>query len=161
MRIYQLRRVQLLPVDIDTAWQFFSQAGNLSRITPDELGFVVLTRLDNQPIYNTMQIDYIVKPLFGIPLRWTTEIKQVNAPTKFIDKQIRGPYAFWEHTHLFEKVPGGTRMTDEVKYALPLGWLGQMAHWLLVKTKLNHIFDFRSKTLANYFGDSKFAQLCG
>jgi ligand-binding SRPBCC domain-containing protein len=119
------------------------------------MGFVILSKLDGVPIYSGMLIDYIVKPLLGIPLRWTTEITGVSAPNVFTDKQLKGPYALWEHTHTFEQVNGGVKMTDEVKYALPLGFLGELAHSILVKKKLNDIFEFRERTLTKLFGEFK------
>jgi len=157
MKIYHLHREQYLPVTIDEAWNFFSAAQNLSKITPPEMGFVILTDLKDEPIYHGMKIDYTVKPLFGIPLHWTTAIGRVNAPYKFTDSQTKGPYSLWEHTHTFEKVQGGVKMTDDVKYALPLGILGQMAHSIIVRQKLEHIFKFREGILRKIFGTYKFA----
>ena len=152
MKIYNLHREQFLPISLKDAWDFFSHAKNLSKITPEEMGFVVLTELDDSPIYSGMKIDYTVRPLFKIPMHWTTEIKKVDAPYKFTDKQLKGPYALWEHTHTFEQVSGGVKMTDDVQYAIPLGWLGILAHGLVVKNKLKNIFDFREETLNKYFG---------
>lgn len=152
MKVYQLHREQLLPISIDKAWDFFSDASNLERITPPDMSFKILTRLSDEPVYSGMLINYIVKPLFGIPLKWTTEITDVNAPYKFVDKQIKGPYKLWEHTHTFERVGDGIKMTDNVQYALPFGILGRVAHTLIVKRKLRKIFDFRERTLANLFG---------
>lgn len=152
MKKYNLHREQYLPIPVEEAWQFFSQAKNLSKITPKEMGFVVLTKLNDDPIYAGMKIDYTVKPLLNIPMHWTTEITGVDAPRRFTDTQLKGPYSLWEHTHTFEKVDGGVKMTDDVVYALPLGWLGTIAHSLVVKNKLKAIFDFRAETLNKYFG---------
>ncbi len=153
--VHTLHKEQWMPISVQEAWAFFSTANNLAKITPPEMGFVILSKLDGGPIYSGMLIDYIVKPLLGIPLRWTTEITGVSAPNVFTDKQLKGPYALWEHTHTFEQVKGGVKMTDEVKYALPLGVLGELAHSILVKKKLNDIFDFRERTLTKLFGEYK------
>ncbi len=155
MKVYTLHREQFLPISIQQAWDFFSQAQNLEKITPKDMGFVVRTKLDDTPIYNGMKIDYTVSPLFNIPMHWRTEITSVDAPNKFTDKQLKGPYALWEHTHTFQEVTGGVRMTDNVLYGLPLGWLGTLAHKLIVKNKLEGIFNFRAITLNNYFKVSK------
>lgn len=146
-----LHREQFIPISIKEAWDFFSNPKNLNKITPKDMGFVVLTDLDDKPIYNGMRIDYMVRPLFRIPMHWTTEILSVTAPHQFIDKQVKGPYALWEHTHIFQEVSGGINMTDHVVYSLPLGWLGALAHKLIVKNKLESIFNFREETLSNYF----------
>jgi len=157
MKTNTLHREQFLPITIQEAWDFFSQAKNLEKITPKDMGFTVLTELDDKPIYNGMKIDYTVRPLFRIPMHWTTEIISVTAPFRFTDKQIKGPYSLWEHTHTFQIVPGGIHMTDDVVYSLPLGWLGAIAHKLIVKNKLDQIFKFRATALNNYFGIIKIA----
>lgn len=151
MKIYQLDRVQYLPMTMEEAWQFFSSPLNLSKITPPEMRFVVHTQL-KRSIYEGMKIEYTVRPLLGIPLRWITEIKKVNEPHSFTDTQRKGPYALWEHTHTFEAVPGGVKMTDNVRYALPMGILGTMMHTLVVRKKLTDLFAFRERTLVQFFG---------
>ncbi len=111
------------------------------------MGFEVLSKLEDAPIFTGMTIDYTVRPMLGIPLRWTTLIKDVQAPYRFTDAQVRGPYSLWEHTHRFTAVPDGVNMIDEVKYSLPLGWIGKVMHALVVKRKLEKIFDFRAAVL--------------
>ena len=155
MSVHTLYREQHLPITVEEAWAFFSSARNLAKITPPEMGFVILTALDDGPISSGMKINYTVRPLFNIPLKWTTEITGVNAPVKFTDRQLKGPYSLWEHTHTFTSVPGGVKMTDEVKYALPLGFLGEIAHSIVVKKKLEDIFNFREVTLEKIFGAYK------
>ena len=152
MKIYNLRKDQFLPITIEQAWTFFSSAKNLAKITPPEMGFVILSELSDAPITSGMTIDYTVTPLFNIPMKWTTGIAAVNAPFVFTDTQLKGPYSLWEHTHRFSSIAGGVKMTDEVKYALPFGWLGQLVHKAVVKNKLDEIFNFREQTLNQLFG---------
>ena len=151
MKIFTLYREQELPIGIDEAWAFFSSPKNLDKITPPDMGFVIKSQLSEGGIFRGMKIQYIVRPLLGIPLKWITEISEVDAPFLFTDKQLKGPYALWEHTHYFSTIPGGVKMRDEVKYGLPLGWLGLLAHKLVVRKKLDDIFNYRRKVLDNFF----------
>ncbi len=155
MTKYTLNREQYLPIPIEEAWAFFSSAKNLAKITPGEMQFEVLTKLTDEPIYTGMEINYIVRPLLNVPLKWTTEITDVTPPFIFKDRQLKGPYSLWEHTHVFARVPGGVKMTDEVKYALPLGILGGIMHSIIVRKKLEDIFNFREKALTGLFGQYK------
>ncbi len=155
MRIFTLYRELELPISIEEAWAFFSSPRNLAKITPPELGFEILSDLGDGPIYSGMEIEYMVKPLLGIPLKWITEITSVDAPFVFTDKQLKGPYKLWEHTHFFTAIAGGVRMRDEVKYGLPLGPLGIIAHSLVVRNKLNAIFNFREQVLTKLFGQKQ------
>jgi ligand-binding SRPBCC domain-containing protein len=152
MNIYTLTRQQFLPISITEAWAFFSDPGNLAKITPGDMGFEVVTKLSGQPIYKGMLIEYRVRPLLGIKMKWVTKIGDVEPNRKFVDTQLTGPYSLWEHTHTFKEVKGGVDMTDDVRYALPMGILGTMMHSLMVKKRLKDIFDHRFQTLERYFG---------
>ena len=62
--------------------------------------------------------------------------------------QLSGPYRLWHHTHSFERDGEGTLMRDVVRYALPLGPLGEIAHLVLVRGDLSRVFDFRAEEVA-------------
>ena len=151
MSTYYYKSVQWLPVTVDKAWKFFSSAKNLAKITPEDMKFRIKTELGDGEIYPGMLIGYSVRPLFGIPLFWKTEITEVDAPYRFKDNQRKGPFALWEHTHTFIEQGGGTLMQDTVKYRLPFGPLGSLAHRLLVKKRVDDIFTYRRKVLENLF----------
>ncbi len=152
--IYQFNSEHFLPITMDEAWEFFSAPGNLAKITPPEMDFKVLTDLGDAEIYNGMLIDYTVKPLFGIPLHWQTEIYMVDKPNCFADRQLKGPYRLWEHKHTFIQKENGVLMKDEVRYELPLGIIGQWVHSIIVKKKVENIFIFRAKVLNQIFQKS-------
>lgn len=151
MKIYTLQREQFLNATLEQAWEFFSSPSNLEKITPDHMRFKIVSALKEGPVYEGMKIEYTVSPFAGIPLRWVTLISEVNTPYRFRDIQVKGPYSLWEHTHSFAEFNGGIRMTDEVRYALPLGPLGRMAHALLVKKELNDIFNYRNSVVEKLF----------
>lgn len=148
---YQLIKAQQLKCDIETAWEFFSSPYNLSKITPKDMGFVVKSDFDDQPIYEGMEINYIVSPLLRIPMNWKTKITHVNFQKSFTDLQEKGPYKYWNHFH--ELIPNdkGVLIRDTVDYELPFGFLGTIAHQLFVKKKLEAIFSYRFHYLEKYF----------
>jgi ligand-binding SRPBCC domain-containing protein len=154
MEIYYYKTEQLLPTDMNTAWDFFSSAKNLARITPPELDFNIVTQLDNKDIYQGMLIDYTVTPLFGIRFHLQTEIWKIKKPEMFIDKQLKGPYKIWEHTHRFVQKGKGVLMKDEVKYVLPFGFIGTMVHSLIVRKKIERIFNYRKEVLNKIFKEN-------
>ena len=142
MSVHVLRREQRLPGAPEDVFAFFGDAHNLEAITPPWLGFAVLTPrpIDMRP---GALIEYRLR-LHGIPLRWRTRIAVWDPPRRFVDVQIDGPYRLWHHTHDFEPDgAGGTLMRDTVRYGLPLGAAGRLAHRLLVRRDLEAIFDFR------------------
>jgi ligand-binding SRPBCC domain-containing protein len=151
MKIFELKFEQQLPVDIHTAWAFFSSPKNLPRITPPEMGFHILTPLNDESIYPGMIIDYTVKPLGLFPVHWKTEIGEVKFQKSFTDKQKKGPFKMWHHTHSFTKVDGGVLMRDHLRYQLPFGWLGLITHRLIIHQKLIKVFKYRSSVLTRLF----------
>jgi ligand-binding SRPBCC domain-containing protein len=152
MNIYTLHKEQFLPVTLQAAWEFFSTPMNLAKITPDDMAFEVISKFDDgYKIHKGLLIEYRVSPLFGIRMKWITEIGDVVPLKKFVDTQLKGPYALWEHTHTFVEQDGGVLMHDDVRYALPMGVLGTIAHTLVVKKKLEDIFNYREKVLEGIF----------
>lgn len=151
MKKYELYRESTLPITLQQAWDFFSNPKNLSRITPEEMDFTVTSENLPAQICDGLEIEYIVRPLLGIPLKWKSKIKAVNAPFMFADEQLKGPYSYWYHEHSFEEIEGGVMMKDKVTYAVPFGWLGRIANTILVKRKLAQIFDFRTEKILTLF----------
>ncbi|MCT3776220.1 SRPBCC family protein [Elizabethkingia anophelis] len=148
---YHLYREQQLNCNIEEVWDFFSSPLNLSKITPQDMKFTVLSDLKNTPIYEGMEIDYLVSPVLGIPLKWKTRITQVNYQKSFTDLQAKGPYRYWNHYHEFIENDKGVLMKDSVDYELPFGLLGKLAHSLFVHNRLKSIFEFRYNFLEGYF----------
>jgi ligand-binding SRPBCC domain-containing protein len=149
-RVHLLKQVQVLPIPVAEAWQFFSHAKNLAVITPKHLNLKFTNEVYGDGIYPGQIITYNVKPLLGIPLFWMTEITHVEPLRFFVDEQRRGPYALWHHQHHFKPVAGGTEMTDIIHYQLPFGFLGNLA-LPIVKKQLAHIFTYRKQQVDAFF----------
>jgi ligand-binding SRPBCC domain-containing protein len=149
MRVHVLERSQRLPGPPDGVFGFFADAHNLEAITPPFLGFRVVTPKPIAMQEGTL-IEYLLR-LHGLPLRWLTRIDVWEPGVRFIDRQLKGPYRLWHHTHTFEPDGRDTLMRDVVRYALPLGPLGGLARVALVKRDLDRIFDFRHVEIARRF----------
>jgi ligand-binding SRPBCC domain-containing protein len=152
MKIYQLHSRQQLPISIDIAWEFLSSPKNLKTITPEHMGFDIISGAD-RPMYAGQIIQYYVKPFPGFKTKWVTEITHVKEKEYFVDEQRFGPYALWHHKHFLKEIEGGVEMEDLIDYKLPLGVLGQMVHPILVKRQLEKIFSYRKAKLIELFGE--------
>ena len=151
MKIYTLHKKQNLPISVETAWEFLSDPANLKTITPDYMSFDILSG-DDRPMFPGQIIQYIVTPILGIKTKWVTEITHVKEGEYFVDEQRFGPYALWHHKHFIKPIPGGVEMEDIIDYKVPFGWLGQLFQPLLVKPKLEEIFNYRKVKLEELFG---------
>ena len=155
MGFYQLKQTQKIKGTIDEVWNFIASPANLKKITPDYMGFNITSGDLPEKMYPGMIICYEVSPLLGIKMNWLTEITQVNEKRFFIDEQRVGPYKIWHHQHHIEPIEGGVLMTDIVTYQPPMGFLGSIANALVIKNKLNEIFDYRRNVLNEIFGELK------
>jgi ligand-binding SRPBCC domain-containing protein len=151
MKIYTFHKKQNLPISVEQAWDFLSSPANLKTITPDYMGFNILSGAD-RPMYPGQIIQYIVTPVLGIKTKWVTEITHVKDHEYFVDEQRFGPYALWHHKHFIKEIEGGVEMEDIIDYKVPMGFLGQLVHPILVKPKLEEIFSYRTKKLEALFG---------
>jgi ligand-binding SRPBCC domain-containing protein len=152
LKVHLLRCEQIVPAAPARAFALFADAHNLERITPPWLRFRILTPAPIRMDTGT-RIDYRLV-LHGLPLRWTAEIREWEPGHRFVDVQVRGPYALWEHTHTFEPAGSGTALRDVVRYALPLGPLGELANRFLVRRDLERIFDFRQRAALSLLASS-------
>ena len=146
-----LKTKQLLPIDLDEAWKFFSNPRNLQKITPSWLDFKITNEIADE-MYPGMIITYRLKAIFGFPTTWVTEITHVENPYFFVDQMRSGPFRFWHHQHHFKPISAGIEMTDVVHYALKLGIFGQLINHVLIRARLNEIFAFREQTISELFG---------
>lgn len=101
--IYTLQTKLELPISLNTAWEFFSNPGNLEKITPKGMQFKISSG-SYKPMYAGQIITYRVSPFPGFKTNWVTEITQVETGHFFVDEQRFGPYAMWHHEHLLKQL---------------------------------------------------------
>jgi len=145
-RAFRLLTELLLPAPQAEVFDFFADAFNLEAITPPWLKFHVITPRPIDMHTGTL-IDYRLR-LHGIPIRWRTEIRDWEPPFRFTDRQLRGPYRYWNHEHTFIAQGNETLMRDQVDYAVPGG---PLIHKFFVKRDVQQIFEYRRKKMAEMF----------
>lgn len=148
-REHILESEQFIARPLEELFRFFSLETNLEEITPPFLNFKVLKKSTPEIQAGTL-IDYRLS-LHGIPMSWRTLIEIWEPGKRFVDTQLKGPYALWHHTHTFEMVEGGTLMRDRVRYRLPMGWLGDLFAGWKVKKDVRMIFEYRRKVIQEKF----------
>ena len=151
MKIFKIYTKQKLPITIEEGWGFLSNPKNLSRITPNYMKFKI-TDCDFKPVYQGQIIQYTVRPLLNIPLKWVTEITHVVNENYFVDEQRFGPYSLWHHKHFLREIDGGIEMEDIIHYKIPLGFIGEFLNSLFIKNQLKEIFEYRKNKLIEIFG---------
>jgi ligand-binding SRPBCC domain-containing protein len=127
---------------------FFADPRNLGRVTPPRMGLRL--RTDVTRLAAGVVLDFGARWL-GVPLRWRTYIREYDPPYRFVDVQVRGPWARWEHRHMFREEGGGTWVEDRVTYRLPFGPLGRLAHAAVVEGQLRRAWAYRQARLEEFF----------
>jgi hypothetical protein len=137
----RLHRETVVGRPLEETFDFFAEAANLDALTPDWLNFRILTP---QPIPMTegTEIDYRIV-LYGFAIPWKTRIDVWEPGVRFVDRQVVGPYRWWNHEHRFERVESGTLVVDVVEYLPRAQWVSAP----LVQRDLERIFSFRQQAL--------------
>jgi len=145
---YHLEAEQWVPRPLEEVFAFFSQAGNLDKLTPEWVHFEILTPEPIEMQVGTI-LDYRIR-MRGIPLRWQSEITVWEPCERFVDVQREGPYRSWHHEHSFQAHNAGTIIRDVVDYSVPLGGF---VHYWFVKPDLIKMFNYRQEQTEVLFGD--------
>ncbi|MBD1373125.1 SRPBCC family protein [Hazenella sp. IB182357] len=149
--MHRFIRTLTIPVEMEDAWAFFSDIKSLYELTPAEMQL-------NLEIEGTSAVSegkrFIsqVNPLPLLRVKWESEIVEVRERSYFIDRQVEGPFASWQHHHSFREVKNGVEVTDEIDYQVPFGKLGIWTNEILIRKKIARLFDYRTEQLKNKFG---------
>lgn len=154
--MHKLNRKQKLPITLDEAWSFFSSPHNLNEITPPELVFEIISDVPDE-MYEGLMIEYRLKPMLKVPVKWVTEITHIREKSFFVDEQRSGPYKLWHHEHHFEPVERGILMTDILHYEIGKSIFGYIAGEVFVHKKVKEIFDYRFEKLKAIFPENNHA----
>ncbi|MCC5808258.1 MAG: TIGR01777 family oxidoreductase [Opitutales bacterium] len=142
-----------MPVNARKLWDWHMRPGAFERLTPPWEGVEV---------EEGACVEAGARARFRIGagplrLRWEAEIDDVIPGSQFRDRQVRGPFAEWEHTHRFlDEAEGRALLEDEVHYRLPMGAVGALAGGALTRRKLRRMFGYRHEVtrrdLERWFG---------
>lgn len=84
---------------------------------------------------------------FGIPWRMTSRITAMERPVFFQDCMVRGPFAVFEHDHVFEAEGGTTRMRDVLRFEAPMGPVGRVVSGRMILPHLTRFLLERNAIL--------------
>lgn len=147
-----MRRIvheSLVPLPPGELFELHRLPEALSRLSP---AWPKLVRVEQSGGFARGTQVLIVLGIGPLRLEWLAEYTEVVDGEKFVDRQLRGPFAEWVHTHSFLPAGDGTRMRDEVAYRLPAGDLG-IADALVVRPMLRGYFRERHRLLADWARD--------
>jgi ligand-binding SRPBCC domain-containing protein len=133
---------QLVPFPRERVFRFFSDARNLEAITPPWLGFSIVEQ-STARIQQGTELTYRLR-IHGLAVNWRSRIDEWEPEHRFVDVQLKGPYAKWHHTHSFHDRGTATLIRDRVLYRLPMGFLGRWVGGRFVASDVKKIFAYRA-----------------
>jgi ligand-binding SRPBCC domain-containing protein len=139
MPIFEKRtRIAAPPEEV---FAFHERPDALERLTPDWARARVIEKTPGIKAGARVVLEMAIGP---IKQRWVAEHTAYEEGRSFHDRQVSGPFAKWEHTHLFEPDgEGGTWLIDRVEYELPLGALGRLFGGGFVRGQMTRLFELR------------------
>jgi ligand-binding SRPBCC domain-containing protein len=137
---------------VERVFAFHERPDAFALLTPPESGVIILRRDAGLQVGAETLINLPLIPLGKGLLRveWLARHTQYEPPHLFADQQIYGPFTTWKHLHRFTVEGGGTRLTDEITFALPGG---AVLNWFaapFVRLKLRQMFAFRHRITKKY-----------
>lgn len=154
---------QWVPYPIEVVFSFLADPENLRALMPEwqkpRIEQVSLTsppRAGSNPRMAGAgsRVTLSFRPIAGLPyrIRWEAEITEFSANSHFTDRQIKGPFASWTHTHRIRSVDRAginiTVVVDQVEYEPAIGFLGRIANALFLRKLIERAFAYRQARLA-------------
>lgn len=139
-----------LKTNLEKLFRFHLDPKNLKLLSSPNMNLKILTSIS--PIVKNSEVILKFNLLPFIPIRWSLVIEEIIENELIIDLQTKGPFKYWRHKHLFQKLFDGTVvMTDEIEYEMKWGLFGKLLN-PLIKWRLNQIFKMRHKIIESLFG---------
>lgn len=149
MRRERFVRRSRIPATAEEVYRWHAEPGAFQRLTPPWERVEVVDEGGGLRDGAVVEIRARVGP-FRVP--WIARLSDCHPGRSFRDTQVRGPFAFWQHTHLMEPDGDSTCwLEDRIEYALPLGFLGRWFGGWLVRRKLERLFEYRHRVTAVAF----------
>ncbi|RPJ17700.1 MAG: TIGR01777 family protein [Desulfobacteraceae bacterium] len=129
---------------VEEVFKWHSRQGALERLSPPWDPVRVIERKGGINKGARVVLEMKAGPF---PYKWAAEHTDYEENRMFRDRQVRGPFSSWVHTHSFEPdANDASFFEDRIDYALPFYPFGQMFGGASVKAKLERIFRYRHAT---------------
>ena len=151
MKPFIYERSVEIPASAKELFHFHENPRNISKIAPASLR---VESVECEEIARVGGIFKIRASQFGMPIRWTGKWEAVETPRLLLDIALDSPFAVWRHSHIFEEVPGGSRMTDRVEFLLKGGPLGSLISRLAMPLFFAGMFRSRHTATRRFFSKS-------
>jgi ligand-binding SRPBCC domain-containing protein len=164
---FSYRTEQWLPHSVPAVFAALANPGNLPRLMPAWQKARIVEASIMPPLHpptpspraivaagvgTQLLLSFYPFPHSPFRVRWEAQITEFAWNDHFVDLQLRGPFAFWNHCHTVSAMTRdgirGACVVDLIEYELPFGPLGRLAHHLWLRTQIERSFAFRQEQFA-------------
>lgn len=136
-------------VPVEALFSWHERNGAISRLTPPWASLKMIAR-KGDGIQKDVRVTFRIR-IFRIPMAWVAEHTDYQENREFKDRQIKGPFSKWEHTHRFiSECRESSIMEDQVEFKLPFGWLSRPFYGF-AKKEFERMFSYRHRVLKHDF----------
>jgi uncharacterized protein (TIGR01777 family) len=138
MPIFEWRSV--MPASADEVFAYHARPGAFRRLAPPWQKLEVLEQ-SGDVTGGRVAFDVWFGP---VRRHWVAEMGSAMPGRQFVDRQLEGPFASWEHVHRFVPIDEGkSELLDHVEYHLPAGGLTDSVGEGPATKTLSRLFRFR------------------
>lgn len=140
MKKYKFEKSVLINADIEKVFNFHADTNNLPKISPRNVSSELI-EISDVPLKKRSKVIVRVSK-FGIGINWKLQIENFNFPNLISDLQIKGPFEYWHHYHIFEIEDKKVKMTDRIEFVPPFGTIGKL-FLPVINYQLKNMFEHR------------------
>lgn len=107
--VFEHRSVIAAP--LERVWSFHQSADALHRLTMPPMRIQIVR--DDRRSLTEGELEFLLR-LGPLSVRWVAAHAPGPEPMSFMDRQVVGPLAFWEHEHIMRPHEDGTELLDRV-----------------------------------------------
>ncbi len=96
---------------------------------------------------------------FGFWFIMKVKITEYNEPNFFVDEMISGMFKSMRHRHEFKQTDNGTIMIDKFEFSSPLGFLGKMVDYIILKNYMTTFLEERNQVIVEFAESEKWKKV--
>lgn len=138
----------LINTELKKIFDFHLDSNNLHLISPP-FPKIKIIQLPDIPLKKNDEVELELN-FFLFKIKWRLIIDEIDKNIQIVDKQIKGPFKEWRHTHFFHLEKEKVKMIDKIEFTPPFGLIGKIFA-PIIYFKLWILFSIRHYKTKKYF----------
>jgi len=136
--VFEHRSMIMAPAE--QVWEFHQSPDALSRLTMPPMRIQIVR--DDRRSLTEGELEFLLR-LGPLAVRWVAAHAPGVEARSFVDRQVIGPLAFWEHEHIMRPCEGGTELLDRITLSYRSGLRYAWTRLIFSRPALRTLFVYR------------------